>query len=649
MEKRNYQKTCEYFDEYSEEDIIKIIADLTEEEKDKLNEFENNSIDKTNDILKILSKISEKAENLTFNYIYNDLRSFEEDEIKRAVSKLDKNEKKTLNKNNTTMNELFIYNTIISKIKFSIINEKSKHAETIFMICNEYSKENVMRVINDLDPFDKKIIELRYGQDLEYPIRSKEWTKENSTYFHDELIPKILKKLDQLDKPISQVKVKVKINPVKKVELFHDASVDRKTNTNINSNNKYNNQCRQHKSKNLLDLFIDIEEKDLLLVVDLLSSKQKEAIYFKHGNDLKNCIIMSPLETKKYQKYYEEAIYQLNLIAGNYKISLFEQTNIDKDLFMSYFEKLTPQMKSVLIKVHGKEFSKTMPLKILTSKEKALYLNAIDYIKSNKEIKESSKLSTSSSKNNKFLLGIYPNKTLEELKSFVKLLTPKQQEAIYARFGSNLDSYIAWNQEQRKIYSVNYRNGMHNLNLIVKEELDYTDKLLTTIYSHKTLEELKEAVRQLPEDQQEAIYARYGTNLDTYIKWGKEEYKKYNLNYKIAIMNLNLIISNQNQNVFKESKVMEISDEMVKSCILLENIPNSIMEQINNIFKKLDNYEIQLLKKYYFSKDCSEEEMALLTTEIIPKIKDNNLGESLYLNNQKQQNNESTRLTKKRL
>lgn len=62
---------------------------------------------------------------------------------------------------------------------------------TIYQYFNEYRKRDVNKVISSLSKKDKDLIKLKYGEDLENPILSKEWNKMYAGRFYQTLLPKI--------------------------------------------------------------------------------------------------------------------------------------------------------------------------------------------------------------------------------------------------------------------------------------------------------------------------------------------------------------------------------------------------------------------------------------------------------------------------
>jgi len=73
----------------------------------------------------------------------------------------------------------------------------SKKIKTIFEYFGEYSKKEIVEVLNTLNDNDKELLSLRYGKDLEKPNTSLELDIIKRKRFYDTLIPKIRRRLEE--------------------------------------------------------------------------------------------------------------------------------------------------------------------------------------------------------------------------------------------------------------------------------------------------------------------------------------------------------------------------------------------------------------------------------------------------------------------
>ena len=78
-----------------------------------------------------------------------------------------------------------------------------KSFKTIYELLEEYSKEDINQVLSELSPQEKELLALRYGLDLEHPVRTSGWNGAASNNFYRHLLPVIRKKLKDRNTKIS--------------------------------------------------------------------------------------------------------------------------------------------------------------------------------------------------------------------------------------------------------------------------------------------------------------------------------------------------------------------------------------------------------------------------------------------------------------
>ena len=72
-------------------------------------------------------------------------------------------------------------------------NEKMqrKNLKTIYQYFDQYSKEEIDEMLKGLTAAELAIINLRYGEDLEHPVTSPDWTKVHQNDFYGNIVPKM--------------------------------------------------------------------------------------------------------------------------------------------------------------------------------------------------------------------------------------------------------------------------------------------------------------------------------------------------------------------------------------------------------------------------------------------------------------------------
>lgn len=78
--------------------------------------------------------------------------------------------------------------------------EMPKKLQTVYEYFNKYTREQVDEMLSKLTEEEKILVTLRYGSDLDNPVTSKEWSKENRQQFYGSLIPKMKRLLANQNK-----------------------------------------------------------------------------------------------------------------------------------------------------------------------------------------------------------------------------------------------------------------------------------------------------------------------------------------------------------------------------------------------------------------------------------------------------------------
>lgn len=179
--------------------------------------IENNYEDK--EIYKIIRDLVDKLpprdkEIITMFFGFNDERRYTQEEIanqlhisqsyvSRLIKKLVKKIGKDLEAKKVI--ELNPYIQLNSKDK-KIDKEKqesgkvkmSRKLQTIYEYFNEYKKEDINHVLSMLTEEEQELIALRYGNDLDNPVSSENYSKDKHVKFYGCLIPKMKRLLDAL-------------------------------------------------------------------------------------------------------------------------------------------------------------------------------------------------------------------------------------------------------------------------------------------------------------------------------------------------------------------------------------------------------------------------------------------------------------------
>ena len=69
--------------------------------------------------------------------------------------------------------------------------KRGKKLQTIYEYLKEYTRKEIDVMLSKLTEEDMTLVKLRYGEDLDNPVTSSTWSKEESTKFYGNLIPKM--------------------------------------------------------------------------------------------------------------------------------------------------------------------------------------------------------------------------------------------------------------------------------------------------------------------------------------------------------------------------------------------------------------------------------------------------------------------------
>ena len=465
-------------------------------------------------------------------------------------------------------------------VVYDIVNEN------IYMLLNEKNHEKVNKIISMLSDYDRHILDLRYGKEYENPVRSSEWNDEHSKYFHEILLPKLRKEIEYFDKP----------KPTASLKKTYNFS-GQKTNFVSTYQLKKNASIR---SKNLYELYPNIENFDLILIVKKMAKDLQKAIYLVHTISLTKSANIKLSETK-YKKDYEKALIKLSKISEEYNKSFFDMYNHDKDEVLKKYHCLKPEYKVVIQKIHGKKLEKTLPLFILNNTDKLLYLDAIKFcgkfeIVENVHFSQAKekKVTESSIKTNKCktLKEEYPDIDLEQLIQIVSLLSEKQKEVLYAKYGKNLDEYIKWDLKMHNSKGALVRYAQKNLEILLdkftklpKDELKENNAIILDVFD------------VLPDEYQNVMKKKNGEKLDEQHSMSILTLEE-KIIYLEALKMLEKSVNKYKNAQFKMEKIKNVNERNKKFKSLKEEYSDIDIEQLKQIVNLLSEKQ----KEAIFSK-----------------------------------------------
>ena len=191
------------------------------------------------------------------------------DEVRRVIENLPEREKQIimlyfgfncepLNQNEIS-SQMKISQSSVSKIitatlktiKLQLENnefQNKRRLKPIYEYFSDFSKEEIDNMLSQLNENEKKLVRMRYSDDLEHPVTDPSWTRENSYIFYRFLVPKMKRLLKNTTQPI------------------------------------YKNR----KLKTIYELFSDFSKDEIDNMLSQLNEDEKELVRMRYGDDLEH-------------------------------------------------------------------------------------------------------------------------------------------------------------------------------------------------------------------------------------------------------------------------------------------------------------------------------------------------------------------------
>ncbi len=300
---------------------------------------------------------------------------------------------------------------------------------------------------------------------------------------------------------------------------------------------------------------VNLSDKDYLdirYIIEMLSSKVKYLLVLKYKNNLNNKEISIKMNTSESsvnefldrlkalllermnsldlvkEPIIKETLHQNNIAKKIEKPNKQERKNaLIKEDFMQNFpgytfdevklviEKLPIEQKELIYKIFGTDLNEYNEL---SYEEKRKFKRTV--IKNIKLLLDEKIEKIIVGRKGKTFFNYFPNNTLEEIKDVISKLPTSDQETIYNIFGSSLDtinSNASKNDKNKfskyiKKHIILLLNGKD----LTKKRNGKQGKNILYYFPNNTLEEIKDAVSKLPNDEQGIVYNVYGNNLDSF-------------------------------------------------------------------------------------------------------------------------------------
>ncbi len=217
----------------------------------------------------------------------------------------------------------------------SVKKMKQRKIKTIYEYLKEYSRDEIDVMLVKLTEDEKNLIELRYGKDLDNPIISSTWGKEETRKFYNSLIPKMKKLL---------------FNSRKKEEYAKEQQEDSSTNISSMVEERKDAEIVQLSSSsqivkeskiNLGNEGTKMEKEDYLNVLKLMRSPKFDEILklFTPKEAIIVCLKLG---------YVDEKYFTTEAIANFLGIELDEVREITKKALLIYKENINQMLDEAI-------------------------------------------------------------------------------------------------------------------------------------------------------------------------------------------------------------------------------------------------------------------------------------------------------------
>ena len=395
-------------------------------------------------VRKIKYRLTHKDISVNHSYdkhhtLYSIFKDYSKEEVDNIIDTLDESEKhllylkygndlNTLSSNDVFSNEqrTAFYSKLIPKIKRRLLKIKengsfgnSRKYNTIYDFFHDYSKEEIDDVIDSLDQKEKKLLYLRYGNDLSNPNIFISMDKDDRIDFYNCVIPKMRRML--------------------------------------RNNGVLNTVISKMKYNTLYDYFKEYPKEDVDTIINTLDEDEKQLIYRKYGRDLCSPSIESKFNKKENSIFYGRIISKIKRRLE----SLYNPKKNHNSLY-DYFSEYTREEidkavdilnekeKQLLQFKYGSNSCSTgLAAKLNKEQSVEFYGRLIPKIKRVLLNNRSPKM------NSKTIYNYFADYTKEEIDKVLDTLSEKEKQLLYLKYGSDLSSLsvkVKLNKEQNNAF-----------------------------------------------------------------------------------------------------------------------------------------------------------------------------------------------------
>ena len=492
----------------------------------------------------------------------------------------------------------------LKKRKKSDVQRKIK---TIYDHFEDYSKEQIDTVLENLSEEEKELIVARYGEDLNNPVPSKQLSKKQSDKFYNVLIPKIRKILNSQNSASKKETKEVESeNILSNQETANLTKSSLKDKSVIKEEKRVDTQKKHPpKIKSFYEYFNDYSKEQINIILKNLSEKEKSLIITMYGKDLSNPVParLSYEQTIDFCKVLIPKIRDLldnqNINIKSKKIrSIYEYfKDYPKEQIDTVLENLSEEEKELIVARYGEDLNNPVSGKLNKEQINKFYNILIPKIRRllagpNKR-----------SQKRKTIYEYFNGYSKEQIDTVLENLSKEDQALLRGRYGDDLNNPVPskLNKKQlNKFYNnlilkinkllasqsstiktkeniLNNEESNNSTKSFLKEENDNnekgeridmtkrTTKKIRSIYEYfdsYSKEQIDNVLKNLTKDEQALLRARYGEDLNNPVP-GKLSLTQQQKFYSGLIAKIRRRLSKQNTEVRKNNEKIKPEEKAV--------------------------------------------------------------------------------------
>ena len=256
------------------------------------------------------------------------------------------------------------------------------------------------------------------------------------------------------------------------------------------------------KYDSFFDIFTPYSKEEVLKAFDKLNNKEKELLYKKFGKFLDERNKVTNSETTAIYRIKKKIFF---ILSGKKKNSdaikkVFPDNSVEEILLA--IKKLPKRQQDSILKRYGANLDELHKFESKTEENdfRASILNVKRVLNG-----EKIRFKTQS------IFDWFPEYSKEDLFKVISMLSLKEQDVIFKRFGKNLDECNPVLHSETAYFGIVIKPHMEAI--LLNKVSDY-NRSISRIFKNFSKEDIKQVVILLPKEYQKIIYQKYGNNLN---------------------------------------------------------------------------------------------------------------------------------------